>query len=151
MNTANPAAPVIAVPATLDDDFVERLYGLRNAQIVEHADHPFIDVGEKTLVHLIDAGAVMDCLTSAVLVDTLKDLLSRSEYPVLMVVGNLFGGGDRNNNSRHRCIAGLIAYLELFTRVRLLQVPSRHHATMMLQLLAKQAQNGFHSLGLEDL
>ena len=142
--------PVIAIPSEMDDDFRQRLQGLKNSQIVVHANHAFVDVGENTLVQLMDARAVLSGVRDQSLVDLLKDMAKRCEYPVLLIVGSLYGKPPVDI-ARSRSIAGFITHLELFTRIRVLQAPDRFHAVMMLQLLAKQAQRGFHSLGLEDL
>ena len=142
--------PVIAIPSALDEDFRQRLLGLKNARIVEQENHGYVDVGENTLVHLLDARALQPGINDRSLVETLGDMTKRCEYPVLLIVGNLYGKPPVDI-PRSRSIAGFITHLELFTRIRAIQAPDRFHAVMMLQLLAKQAQRGFHSLGLEDL
>lgn len=142
--------PVITIPSSMDDDFRQRLQGLKNAQIVEHANHDYVDVGENTLVHLLDARDLLPGIQDRSLVESLTDMARRCEYPVVLIVGNLYGKPPVDI-SRSRSIAGFLTNLELFTRIRVLQAPDRFHAVMMLQILAKQAQRGFQSLGLEDL
>ena len=142
--------PVIGIPSSIDDDYRQRLLGLKNGRVVEHSNHPFIDVGENTLVHLLDARALLPSVSDGSLVALLSDMAKQCEFPVLLIVGNLYGKSPVDVG-RSRSIAGFIAHLELFTRIRTIQAPDRFHAVMLLQLLAKQAQSGFHSLGLEDL
>lgn len=142
--------PQIAIPTDIDPDYRERLQKLKNGKIVIQEDHPFIDVGEDTLVHVQDARSLASEVTDGSLVARLTDLAKRCEYPVMIVVGNLYGKSPVDV-SRSRSIAGFLTHLELFTRIRTLQAPDRFHAVMMVQLLAKQAQRGFHSFGLEDL
>ena len=145
-----PAAPIISIPATLDEDYQSRLRGPKNRPIQQHTNHDYIDVGDATLVHLVDAGKLLAGIRNHSLVDVLKDLAGRCEYPVLMVVGNPYGRPPIDV-MRNRSIAGFSTHLELFTRIRALHAPDRFHAVMMINLLAKQAQHGFTSLGLEDL
>ena len=142
--------PVIAIPSSLDEDFRQRLLGLKNARSVEQANHGYVDVGENTLVHLLDARDLQPGIQDRSLVAVLTDMAKRCEYPVLLIAGNIYGKPPVDV-SRSRSIAGFITHLELFTRIRAIQAPDRFHAAMVLQLLAKQAQRGFHSLGLEDL
>ena len=144
------APPLIAIPADIDPDYRERLQKLKNGNIVVHEDHPFVDVGEDTLVYVQDARVLLSVVTDGSLIVRLTDLAKRCEYPVMIVVGNLYGKSPVDI-SRSRSIAGFLTHLELFTRIRTLQAPDRFHAVMMVQLLAKQAQRGFHSFGLEDL
>lgn len=145
-----PAPPTVSIPSDMDPDYRRRLLGLKNCQIVEHDQHAFIDVGEKTLVLLADAREILDCIRDRSLVEQLTAMAKLCEYPVLLIVGNLYGKHPVDIG-RSRSIGGFIAHLELFTRIRTLQTPDRFHAVMLVQLLAKQAQRGFHSLGLEDL
>lgn len=142
--------PLITIPGDIDPDYRERLEKLKNGKIVVQEDHPFIDVGEGTLVHVQDARAFLSGVTNGSLITCLTDLTRRCEYPVMIVVGNLYGKSPVDV-ARSRSIAGFLTHLELFTRIRTLQAPDRFHVVMMIQLLAKQAQCGFHSLGLEDL
>ena len=142
--------PVIAIPSDMDEDYRQRLLGLKNGRIDEQANHPYVDVGGNTLVHLIDARALLAGINDRSLVEHLADMAKRCEYPVPLIVGSLYGKPPVDIG-RSRSIAGFITHLELFTRIRVLQAPDRFHAVMMLQLLAKQAQRGFHSFGLEDL
>jgi len=144
------APPLIAIPADIDPDYRERLQKLKNGNIVVQEDHPFVDVGEDTLVYVQDARVLLSVVTDGSLIVRLTDLAKRCEYPVMIVVGNLYGKSPVDI-SRSRSIAGFLTHLELFTRIRTLQAPDRFHAVMMVQLLAKQAQRGFHSFGLEDL
>jgi len=146
-----PVSPtLISIPAEIDPDFRERLQKLKHGKIVVHDHHPFIDVGDGTLVHVQDARGFLAGIADGSLISCLTDLARRCEYPVMIVVGNLFGKAPVDV-SRSRSIAGFLTHLELFTRIRALQAPDRFHAVMMVQLLAKQAQHGFHSFGLEDL
>lgn len=142
--------PLIAIPADIDSDYRERLQKLKNGKIVVQENHPFIDVGDGTLVHVQDALDFLSGVTDGSLIARLTDLARRCEYPVMIVVGNLYGKSPVDV-ARSRSIAGFLTHLELFTRIRTLQAPDRFHAVMMIQLLAKQAQRGFHSFGLEDL
>lgn len=155
MESTQPAAqrlspPVIGIPSTIEDDYRQRLLGLKNGRVVQHSSHPYTDVGQNTLVHILDATALLPGISNGSLVFLLSDMAKRCEYPVLLIVGSLYGKSPINVG-RSRSIAGFIAHLELFTRIRTIQAPDRFHAVMLLQLLAKQAQSGFHSLGLEDL
>lgn len=152
MNSPNnrPPPPLIRVPSSLREDYLQRLEGTQNARLAFHQDHDFIDVGDNTLVLLHEAKALMPGVSDGSLVLQLKDMAQRCEYPVLLVVGSLYGKPPLDVR-RSRSAGGFVAYLELFTRVRAIQVPDRAHTAMMLQLLAKQSQTGFHSLGLEDL
>lgn len=142
--------PVIAIPADIDPDYRERLQGLKNGKIVEQGDHPYIDVGDGTLAHVQDARSLLSGVTDGSLIARLTDLAKRCEYPVMIIVGNLYGKSPVDI-AHSRSIAGFLTHLELFTRIRTLQAPDRFHAVMMMQLLAKQAQRGFQSFGLEDL
>lgn len=142
--------PVIAIPSDMDEDYRQRLLGLKNGRIVEQTNHPYVDVGEDTLVHLTDARGLLAGINDRSLVEHLTDMAKRCEYPVLLIVGGLYGK-QPVDVGRSRSIAGFITHLELFTRIRTIQAPDRFHAVMMLQLLAKQAQRGFRFLGLEDL
>ena len=83
--------PVIAIPSALDEDFRQRLLGLKNARIVEQATHGYVDVGEKTLVHLLDARDLQPGIQDRSLVTVLTDMAKRCEFPVLLIVGNLYG------------------------------------------------------------
>ena len=102
-----PRLPVIAIPSSLDEDFRQRLLGLKNAQIVEQANHSYVDVGENTLVHLLDARDLQPGIQDRSLVAVLTDMAKRCEYPVLLIAGNLYGKPPVDV-SRSRSIAGFI-------------------------------------------
>ena len=143
---------VISAPSTLDSEYRERLEGMKNVSLSLHdgQNQPFTDIGDNTLVLISSGETFLEDIISGVLPEQLKTMATRCEYPVLLIVGSPFPR-TLDKTWQTRSVAGFLSYLELFTRIRTIQTPNRRIAMSTLQVMAKQTQYGFKSLGLDDL
>ena len=147
-----PHQALISIPSSLDGAYRTRLESMKNVCLSIHdgQTQPFIDIGDNTFI-LISAGdTLLDDVADGVLPEQLKQLATSCEYPVLLIVGSPFPRA-RGEEGRERAVAGFLSYLELFTRIRAIQAPNKYVALTMLQVMAKQTQRGFQSLGLDQL
>ena len=153
-NSTNPLPhqALISIPSTLDGTYRSRLEGMKNVYLSIHdgQKQPFINIGDNTSVLMFAGETLLDNVADGVLPELLKQLATSCEYPVLLIVGSPFPRA-RGEEGRERAVAGFLSYLELFTRIRAIQAPNKYVALTTLQVMAKQTQRGFQSLGLDQL